>query len=480
MSSSQNIDLDELYSHDQGDEFRNKIATVDKDGSRIWLYPKKPKGKFYDRRKILSYILLIALIGFPFIKIDGDPLMLFNILEGKFIIFGVHFTPQDFHIFVIGMLILIVFIVLFTVIFGRVFCGWICPQTIFMEMVFRRIEYWIEGDSAAQRRLDKSEWTNEKIFKKTIKHGLFVLISVIIAHTFLSYIIGVDELYKLVTEPISEHWQGFLAMVIFTIVFYGVFAKMREQVCTTICPYGRLQGVMLDDNSLAVSYDFVRGEPRGKIKRKSTDIVATEEKGDCIDCGLCVRVCPTGIDIRDGVQLECVNCTACMDACDEIMNKVNKPEGLIRIDSYNGISKGTNAIWNKRVLAYSLVLFALIALESFMLITRNNVETLFLRTPGMLFQETEDGYISNLYNYQIVNKTKDIMEVEFEIENMENESLEFIGQKPVTKENGTTEGAIFVKIPKGDLTGRKTKLKITVYGNGKIIDHCETNFLGPN
>ena len=348
------------------EEYRDKIATVDKSGKRVWIYPKEPKGKFYNYRKVLSYLLLVVLFGLPFIKVNGEPFVMFNVLESKFIIFGIHFGPQDFHIFVIAMLIGMLFIVLFTVIYGRLFCGWICPQTIFMEMVFRRIEYAIEGNANAQRKLDKAAWTTEKVIKKGIKHFIFILISVFIAHTFLSYIIGFDEVVKIVSEPIGEHWSGFIAMIIFTTLFYGVFSRLREQVCTTICPYGRLQGVLLDENSLTVAYDYERGEPRGKMKKRSktlsdqTPVIEMAPKGDCIDCNLCVQVCPTGIDIRDGIQLECVNCTACMDACDEVMEKIERPTGLIRIDSIRGIEDKKHNFWNKRVAGYTFVLIALI------------------------------------------------------------------------------------------------------------------------
>lgn len=495
--------------YDDIEEYRDRIATVDKSGKRIWIYPKKPNGPFYEYRKYVSYVLLIILFGLPFIKMNGQPLVLFNLLEAKFIIFGVYFAPQDFYLFVIAMLIGIVFIALFTVIYGRLFCGWVCPQTIFMEMVFRRIEYWIEGDANAQKRLDKAPWDNQKIFKKILKQGIFLLISVAIAHTFLSYIIGLDEVVKIVSDPIGQHFGGFVAMVIFTLAFYGVFSVLREQVCTTICPYGRMQGVLLDDNSLNVAYDFVRGEPRGKLsrarkgKRSNCDdgcstckdggsscpadalkaqldaITLAPPKGDCIDCGLCVQVCPTGIDIRDGVQLECVNCTACMDACDEVMIKIDKPKGLIRIDSYNSITKGVKSLFNTRVAAYSLVLVALLGLESFLFISRSEVETLFLRTPGMLYQDNDDGYISNLYNYQLINKTDKTIPVTFKATNIDGVIFEIIGESPVTLPNATREGAVFIKVPKDKLKNRKTEIDIDVMSEGKIIDELETNFLGP-
>lgn len=492
----------------QEEVFRDTIATVDASGKRIWIYPKKPKGRFYDYRKYVSYVLLAVLFGLPFIEWNGKPFMLFNVLEAKFIIFGIYFAPQDFHLFVIAMLIFMIFIALFTVVYGRLFCGWVCPQTIFMEMVFRRVEYWIEGDANAQKRLHKADWNTDKVIKKVSKQLVFILISAVIAHTFLSYIIGIDEVWKIITDPLSEHWKGFLSMVIFTAAFYGVFSILREQVCTTICPYGRMQGVLLDEDSLAVAYDFERGEPRGRLKKarkgkrsncndgcsscKDTgstcpadmlkiklDDIMPIPKGDCIDCDLCVQVCPTGIDIRNGTQLECVNCTACMDACDEVMVKIGKPEGLIRIDSYNGIKERKTSMWNTRVAAYTLVLVALLGLESFLFISRSSVETLFLRTPGMLYQDQDDGYISNLYNYQLINKTEVEDTISFVCDDYPGIIFEVIGDQPVTLANQVVEGAVFIKIPKDQITTRKTELTIKVMTKGEVIDEAETTFLGP-
>ena len=504
------INLHDIIDQDD-DDYRDHISTIDASGKRAWIYPKKPKGKFYNYRKYISYILLAFLFGMPWIQWGGKPIMLFNVLEAKFIIFGVYFAPQDFYLFGIAMIIFIVFISLFTVVFGRLFCGWVCPQTIFMEMVFRRIEYWIEGDANAQIRLNKSKWTNDKIWKKSLKHFLFILISVMIANTFLSYIIGVDQVLKIITDPISEHVSGFIAMVIFSALFYGVFSIMREQVCIAICPYGRLQGVLLDEDSLTVSYDFVRGEPRGRMlnpnKKKSKcsgtctscktdeepecptdkiramlDEVAAPVKtiGDCIECSLCVKVCPTGIDIRNGVQLECVNCTACMDACDEVMTKINRPTGLIRIDSYNGITQNKKSIWNTRVATYSMLLISLLALESYLFISRSEVDTLLLRTPGMLYQKTDDGHISNLYNYQLVNKTDLEVAITFKVKDQDYILFEPIGKQPQTIKNGTTEGAVFIKIPADKIKERSTKLSVDIYGDGEYLDHTETTFLGPS
>lgn len=454
------------------DSFRDSIATI-KEGKRVWMYPTKPKGWYYNFRTILSYFYLVLFFGLPFIKVNGEPLFLMNILERKFILFGMIFWPQDFFIFGIGMLIFIIFIALFTVIFGRIFCGWACPQTIFMEMVFRKVEYWIEGDASHQKKLDKQDWNSEKIRKRSIKYILFFLISFLIANTFLTYIIGLDELIKIISEPIHLHTGGFLAILIFTGVFFFVYSWFREQVCLIVCPYGRMQGVLLDPNSVVVAYDYVRGEPRGKQRKDQI-----ENKGDCVDCGLCVRVCPTGIDIRNGTQLECVNCTACIDACDGIMEEVNKPKGLIRYDSENGIKNKTPLRFTKRMLAYSLVLFALIGLEATLLLTRSDYDATISRAKGLLYQEQPNDQISNLYRIKLVNKTRDSLPVELRVENTEG-TIQVVGKSLTVKSEGVSDGEFFIYIKKKNILKRKTSLKIGVYSNNKKIKTVKTNFLAP-
>ncbi len=497
----------------ENDAYRDRMATVDEKGKRIWIYPKKPQGRFYQARTYVSWVLLAILFLMPFIKVDGDPLLLFNVLERRFILFGINFMPQDFHLFVLAMLTFIVFIVLFTVVFGRLFCGWVCPQTIFMEMVFRKIEYFIEGDANAQRRLNNSPWTTDKILKKTVKQVIFFAIAVLIANTFLAYIIGIDEVIRIATEPVSMHLTGFMAMLLFSGAFYFVFAWMREQVCVAICPYGRLQGVLLDRNSIVVAYDFERGEPRGKIRKAATSKtggngkspvsniqqtvkeaamassptaeaeapikVVRDELGDCIDCKLCVQVCPTGIDIRDGTQLECVNCTACIDACDAVMDKISRPRGLIRYDSYNGIAEKRKKIFTPRVIAYTVLLSVLVLVNILLLGSRSDVETLILRTPGMLYQEVDDTYISNLYNFEVINKTKEEFPITFRITNKESGRIKPVGQIPNTKASGIIKGAFFIEIPRNELESRRNDITVEVYSNDELIDRVKTTFLGP-
>ena len=461
--------------------FRDSIATIDKEGKRAWIYPKKPSGRYYEKRKLVSYILLAILFAAPFIKIGGNQFIMINVLERRFNIFGFPFWPQDFHLFVIMMIIGVVFVVFFTVAFGRIFCGWICPQTIFMEMVFRRIEYWIEGDRGKQLRLDKQKWNGEKIRKRSLKWLVFFVISFIIANIFLAYIIGSDKLIEYITEGPIENLNTLISLLIFTAVFYFVFAWFREQVCIIACPYGRLQGVLLDNRSIVVAYDHKRGEKEaGRAKfRKNEDRAATG-KGDCIDCFQCVHVCPTGIDIRNGTQLECVNCTACIDACDHIMEKVNLPKGLIRYASEANIEKKEKFKFGARLKGYSAVLVILIGVFIGMLFLRNDVEARILRLPGQLYEKVDDNVISNVYTYKLVNKTTETIEnVRFELMSHEGTIRLVKDSEFGIEEQGISEGTLFIEIKSADLSSDREKVKIGVYSGDKLIETTKSAFLGP-
>jgi cytochrome c oxidase accessory protein FixG len=480
MSSNQNTPLFnpsfDPFSDEDKEEYRDHIATVDQEGKRIWLYPKKPKGKLYNARSWVSLLFLVIFLSMPWIKVDGEQFLLFNILERKFVLFGLLFTPQDFHLFVLAMLTFIVFIILFTVVFGRLFCGWVCPQTVFMEMFYRKIEYWIEGDAGEQRRLDSAPWTTEKIRKKALKHTVFFLIALVVSNYFLAYIIGTDQLLKIINEPVEEHLGGLGAILVFSGLFYGVFARLREQVCTTICPYGRLQSVLLVKDSIVIAYDYKRGEPRGKLKKGVVDT----NFGDCIDCNLCVAVCPTGIDIRNGTQLECTNCTACVDACNQVMEKVGKPTNLIRYDSMNGIEAGRRKLFTTRVYAYSAVLVGLLVLDIFMFANRGVMESIILRSQGQLYQKVDETHVSNLYTYILINKTNKELPIEL-ISDTPGSKLRVVGQIPTSiPKSGKIEGVFFIEMPNDQLKGRKTPISIHIQSNGKKVDDIETNFMGPN
>lgn len=469
-----------METQDEKGTFRDQLSTLDDSGNRKWIYPKKPFGPYFDARKLVSYVLLVVLFTGPFIKIGGEPLFMLNILERKFVIFGQVFWPQDFYLFGLAMITFVVFVVLFTVAFGRLFCGWICPQTIFMEMLFRRIEYWIEGDWKHQQRLDKLPWNAEKIRKKGLKHFLFLVISFLISNIFLAYIIGSEALLEIITDHPADHLGGLLAIIVFTGVFYGVFARLREQVCTNICPYGRLQGVLLDQNSMVVAYDHKRGESTaGRSKWRNGEDREAAGKGDCIDCNACVDVCPTGIDIRNGTQLECINCTQCMDACDDVMEKVGFEKALIGYKSEESIKTGSRFTYSTRLKAYTVVLAILIVAMVVLIITRAEIGATVLRTPGMSYQEGENNTITNLYNYKVINKTGENMHLSFRVVDGAG-AIRMVGEEtPDLLAQGTSEGVLFIEIPKNELKKMKTTLTLGIYNGDELIKKINTNFIGP-
>jgi cytochrome c oxidase accessory protein FixG len=456
--------------------FRDSIATVDKKGKRIWIYPKKPSGRFFNWRKLFGYALIVMLLAGPFIRIAGEPLLMINIPERRFVFFGQTFWPQDIHLFVLGFITFILFVALFTVAFGRLFCGWACPQTVFMELVYRRIEYWIEGDRQHQMALNKGPWTWTKLGKKTLKHTLFFAIAFVIGNTLLGYIVGSDQLLHIITEPMSAHVGGFLTMVGFSLVFYGVFAFMREQVCTTVCPYGRLQGVLLDRHSTVIAYDHVRGEQRAKFRKGEER--STAGKGDCIDCKACVHVCPTGIDIRNGTQLECVNCTACIDACDHMMDGVGLKRGLIRYASESEIAEKLPWRFTTRMKAYSAVLTLLVGVIVVLLVTRTDVEATVLRNPGTLFQRQDDGRISNLYQFKVVNKTSRDMPIQFRLLDAQGD-VQVVGRELDLMNAQMIEGEMFIVLDPGQMKGYTTELSVGIFSGDKLIDKVRTSFIGP-
>jgi len=470
-----NNKVDESVGPDQVTEsFRDRHSNTTKEGKRKWVYALKPKGKLYNYRKWLSWFYFALFFALPLLKVNGMPLLQLNFSEGRFILFTKIFWPNDFFIFAVAMIAMIIFIALFTIIYGRVFCGWICPQTVFLEFLFRPIEWAIEGNPAQQKKLDAAPWTGNKIFKKGLKHVIYFFISFLIAHTFLAYILGIDEVWKLVTHPISENIGIFFGLLFFTGLFFIVFAYVRDIVCTTICPYGRLQSVLFDKDTMQVSYDYGRGEPRGKILKN-----AEQSLGDCVDCKLCVQVCPTGIDIRDGVQMECVGCTACIDACNAVMQKVNRPQGLIRMASENEIEKKEKFHFNFRMKAYTGILIVLTGLMTFLIITRNSVDTSISRVKGQLYQEIGTDSLSNLFSAKIINKTKKDVPYEFRLESVPGKIRMINAHKMQLKGESVNDVTFFIDIPRSTIKKRTTDIKIGVYSNGEQLQVVKSKFLGP-
>ncbi len=468
-----NFESDNLIT-ETGVSFRDRVSNIDKQGKRIWIYPKKPSGNYHKWRAIVAVVLIAFMVVLPFIKVNNNPFVLLDILERKFIIFGVVFWPQDFHIFALSFLALVIFVVLFTAVFGRIWCGWACPQTIFMEMVFRKIEYWLEGDFKQQQELAKAPMDGKKFIKRFAKHSIFLVLAFLISNLVLSYIIGIDRLFQFIAEGPFAHVGTFVAIVGNTAAFYFVYAWFREQACTFVCPYGRLQSVLIDKNTVVVAYDNKRGEPREKFKKTQS-----ENAGDCVDCGACVRVCPTGIDIRNGTQLECVNCTACIDACDDVMAKVNRPKKLIKYASLTNIEEGTAFKFSARTYLYTGVLILLLGIISYLMTTRSQVEATILKAKGSTFQYTDDQHIANIYTVTLINKSFEPMNLQLKLLEIKG-SVKIIGDKKLNiTPGGILDATIIVEVNRSEIRATRNNINIGLFSGDKLIQNIETGFTGP-
>ncbi len=462
------------------EDFRDHIATAHADGRRRWLYPRQVRGKYFRARTWFSWLLLLIMFSGPFITINGNPLLMMNIPERKFVVLGQIFWPQDMIIFALAILLFFTGVVIFTAAYGRLWCGWACPQTVMMEMVFRKIEYFIEGDAPEQRTLAKAPWNAGKIFKRTIKHVVFLALSFVVGNVLLSYIIGWQSLSGIITDPPARHLTGLTIMILFSLLFYGIFARFREQACTFICPYGRFQSALLDENSIVVAYDYKRGEKRGPLRHGQK---FGERKfagfGDCVACNQCVAVCPTGIDIRNGTQMECVHCTACMDACDHVMTRTGAVPGLIRYASLNGIERGEGLKLTPRLMGYSVVLAVLAVILSVLLCNRSDVEATLLRAPGSLFQQMPDGRFSNLYTVQVINKTSRDLPVELRLESPAG-TLTVMGAGTITvPSQKLAENSVLIELDHNTMKSGTTPVVIGVYSNNKKMQTLKTAFIGP-
>lgn len=324
---------------------REAVTTIREDGSRPFLFPTEARGRFARWRKASGVALIAVYLSLPWIKVNGYPAVFLDIAEGRFHLFGITLAFQDLWLLfflITGVGFSLFFI---TSLFGRVWCGWACPQTVFLDHVYRQIERWTEGDAVKRRALDAAPMSAGKAARRVLKHGLYVVASAIIAHLFLAYFVSLPEVWSMMREEPAEHWSTFAFMVVATGILYFNFAWFREQLCIVICPYGRIQSALIDEHSLVIGYDARRGEPRGA---KHVETPA----GDCVDCHRCVHVCPTGIDIRQGLQMECIGCTACIDACDSVMDRLHRPRGLIRYDSQQAFTGGRTRWVRPRTLLY--------------------------------------------------------------------------------------------------------------------------------
>ncbi len=375
------------------------LSTLESDGSRRWLYPKLATGRFWARRRLVAYVLIGVYTALPFIKIGGRPAVQLDVWNSRFALFGLEFRPTDLELLAVFGLIVFLTIFFATAIFGRVWCGWACPQTVYLEYVFRPIERLFTGTTGRGGKPKKQV----AAWRTAAMYAAFLLICWHLANTFLAYFVGVDALHHWIwSEPPWRH-PGALVLVLFvTGLMLFDFCYWREQLCIIACPYGRFQSVLLDRSSLVVGYDLGRGEPRGHGRDRQA-----KGLGDCVACGLCVDVCPTGIDIRDGLQMECVNCTQCIDACDAVMDTVGLPRGLIRYSSQQALDGKPTRLARLRVLIYSGLIAGLCVLLVLMLAGRQAMDVTLLRGLGRPFVVTDAGEVENVVRLKLVNRTEE-------------------------------------------------------------------------
>ncbi|EIQ01965.1 cytochrome c oxidase accessory protein FixG [Opitutaceae bacterium TAV1] len=382
---------------------RDSVTTIRDDGSRLFLHPADARGRFTRWRRLSGWLLIAFYLALPWIPVNGSPAVFLDIAERRFHLFGGTLAFQDAWLMFFGITGLGFSLFFITALLGRVWCGWACPQTVFLEHLYRRVERWIEGDAVSRRRLDAAPWTRAKTARRIGKHVAFVLLSAGIAHLFLAYFVSIPQLWSMMTHAPGAHRASFVFMAVATGILYFNFAWFREQLCLIICPYGRLQSVLIDDNSLVIGYDARRGEPRGRPARTTAADPGAAGIGDCIDCHRCVQVCPTGIDIRQGLQIECIACAACVDACDEVMTRLKRPRGLVRYDSTNGLA-GQRTHWLRpRIFVYLVLLAVGAAVATFAFSTVRPASLGVTRQTGAPYFVTADT-VRNQFSVRIVNK----------------------------------------------------------------------------
>lgn len=449
------------------------LSTLNKDGSRRWIRPQLSRGRFYRWRLITAWALIAIFAAIPWIQLNGKPLILLDIPDREFTLFGKTFLPTDTFLLALLMVGILVGIFLLTALFGRVWCGWACPQTVYMEFVYRPIERLFEGKRKHQLKLDRDGPSPGRI----LKHVVFVLVSLALAHVFVAYFVGVEDLFLWVRQSPLEHPTAFLVMAATTLLMLLDFGYFREQICIVACPYGRFQSVLLDRRSLIVGYDSRRGEPRGKLKKDGA--AARPATGDCIDCGACVVTCPTGIDIRDGLQMECIGCTQCIDACDTIMDRIGKPRGLVRYTSQEVLETGERKILRPRVIAYPALLLLVFGFLAAGIVGKEPADVTVLRGIGSPFMVLPSGEISNQLRVKIVNRGDSPRSYRIEVAGTEDLGL-VAPQNPVPIEGGRTETAtVFVLAPPGSFVGGEQEITVRVSDGESFSKNLPYRLLGP-
>ncbi len=462
------------------------LSTMNKDGTRKWMYPKLSKGTMYTRRKVVGWALIALFFLLPVVRIGGEPAMWLDFVHRRFALFGQVFYATDTLLLMLLGLTLVISVVWATALFGRVWCGWGCPQTVYMEFIFRPIDRLIEGSISEQRRRDKKGWTQDKVWRTAVKLTLYTLIAAAMSHTFVAYFVSWDVLLEWMTGAPGKHWGFFLLMGVTTALIVFDFAYFREQMCTIACPYARLQSVLMDRDSLIVSYDPGRGEQRGRRSKAQREQekqgIKLAELGDCIDCGACVRTCPTGIDIRNGLQLECIGCTQCIDACDAIMIGVGKEPGLIRYTSENKVERKEEARFLRpRVLLYTGLLVLFTSVLGYMATHTEGFDADLIRASGEPFTVLPDGQVSNHFKLRTQNRTAEKRTLTVTVEEPARQTLVRAqnGAKFALEPGQMKRIDMWLVAPGEEFKSGKNKIKIRI-GDGTEFDQVvDVELLGP-
>lgn len=457
-----------IFSHKDLPE--DRLSTTDELGHRVYLFPAAVDGVWRNRRTIIQVLLICFFLLAPWLSFNGHQLILLDIEHRRFALFGLTFWAHDIPIFFLVLLIGTVGLAFVTAIWGRVWCGWACPQTVFIDGVFRRIERLVVGNHLEQMKLAREKLSFRKILRLGVKWALFVLAGLIISHSFLAYFVGSDRLWPMIRSNPVDNPTAFLIMAAITFLIVFDFGWFREQFCIIMCPYGRIQSLLMDPNSLAVMYDPKRGEPRGKPSAASS-----VKNGDCVDCHRCINVCPTGIDIRRGVQLECIACTACVDACDDVMTKLNRPKGLIRYESHAGLEGHLRKMWNPRTVAYLFVIFLACIALAWIVTHRSPIDVTFIRGHDMPYEVMKEGELAGrvLNHFKLNIKNQEFAEGHAKIELIQDsEDVKLVLPfQTLTLQSGELQRhPVFVTFPVARTKGigvSKVRVRITFESEGR-------------
>lgn len=447
------------------------LPTLNPDGSRHWIRPKPSDGPWWRRRRVMAYLLMVVFVAIPHLHINGKPAILLDVPRREFTILGTTFLPTDTLLLMLLLATLVIAVFLFSALFGRVWCGWACPQTVYLEFLYRPIERLFEGGRSGSLNMDRqnAHFTPRRV----AKYAVYLVLSLLLAHTFLAYFVGVEALARWVRLSPYQHPVPFIVMAVTTALVFIDFTWFREQTCLIACPYGRWQAVLLDRQSLVVAYDYRRGEPRAHLKNRP------EGAGDCIDCGACVITCPTGIDIRNGLQMECVHCTQCIDACDRIMDQVGSPRGLIRYATQDALAGQPKQLFRPRVVIYPVALALFVAAFVYALGTRPSADVTLLRGGGEPFRIETDGRVGNQLRIRVANRSRS--EHAYGITILGAEAGQVIApENPLVVGSGELRTtSVFVLLPRDAFAAGRRDITVRITASGGYVENFPYNLLGP-